>query len=101
MLGNWRDGIRYFADISPSTALYIIDSIRVDTMSAKWCNDNITLIIYLQNTLLGTLFIEKKECECFICPYPYTFIKSLTNFTAYNHGGINTLKIDSGLFFKF
>jgi hypothetical protein len=93
----WKEGIRYFSDISPSNGLYVITSITIDTTSAKWCNNSITLKIYLQGIFLGTLFVDKKECECFSCPHPHSFTKSLNNFTAYNYGGMNSLRIDPGL----
>jgi hypothetical protein len=94
------DGVRNWTDISLFGGLYILNRIQVDTLAAKWCNNNITLKFYLQNIFLGIIFIEKAECECFTCPYPYSFIKSLNNFSAYNYGGINSLKIDSGGFFN-
>lgn len=96
-LGHWREGIRSFMDISPSNGIYKIDSIKVDTISAKWCNNNITLKIYLQNELLGHLLIDREECECFTCPHSHSFTKTLSEFTKYNYGGINNLRVDSGL----
>jgi hypothetical protein len=94
--GLWGEGTRYFQDISPLGGKYVIDQIKVDTTSAKWCSNNITLNFYLQNKYLGLLFIESEECECFTCPYPYSFVKSLNNFTEYNYGGMNSLRVDSG-----
>lgn len=89
--------MRNFVDISPSDGLYIIDRIKIDTISAKWCDNNIIVSFYLQDELLGTLTVDKKECECFVCPHPYSFITPLNNFTNYNYGGVNSLRVDSGL----
>lgn len=100
-LGDWREGIRYFHDFSPIDNIYILNRIKVETLSAKWCNNNITLKIYLQGELLGRLFIDTEECQCFSCPHPYTFIKPLNNFTEYNYGGINNIKIDSGFLLTY
>lgn len=99
--GNWKNGIRYFHDISPTEGELTINSITVDTISAKWCNSNITLKFYLQGMFLGALLIDEEECECFTCPYPYSFTKTLNNFDAYNYGGMNNLKVDSGLKFDY
>lgn len=83
--------------MSPLNKRYKISKIKVDTISAKWCDSNITLEFYLQNEFLGALFIEKEECQCHSCPYPHSFIKPLTNFTAYNYGEINSLRVNSGI----
>jgi hypothetical protein len=98
-LGNWKNGIRYFRDISPADGEHIINSITVDTISAKWCHSNITLKFYLQEIFLGVLFIDKEECECFTCPYPYSFTKTLNTFDTYIYGGMNSLKVDTGMMF--
>jgi hypothetical protein len=96
ILGNWNGGTRNFIDISTTNNLLIVHEIKIDTIAAKWCKINTTLKIYLQNQLLGYFFVPKEECNCFTCPYPYTFSASLQNFTKYHYGGINTLRIDSG-----
>jgi hypothetical protein len=60
--------MRSFPNISPFNELYNTHNIKVNIISAKWCDDNITLNIYLQYGLLGKMIIDKEECGCYTCP---------------------------------